>query len=87
VKKARSKELHELAASQKRRTLQSALGQCVDVLWERGEPCEQGFVHSGYTPNYLKVDVISSTNLSNRITATHLDSMDNDRIIGRIVDI
>lgn len=86
VKKSRSKELHELAASQKHRTLESAIGQCVEVLWERGEPCEHGFAHSGYTPNYLKVDVISNTNLSNQITKTHLESLVNDRILGRIIE-
>lgn len=85
LKKARSKELHELAAEQKNFALQAAMGSTVDVLWERGEACEQGFRHSGYTPNYLKVDVVSTTNVSNQITPTHLEQLENDRIIGRII--
>lgn len=86
TKKARSKELHQLAAKQKQVALQAALGNTVDVLWERGEPCEQGFKHSGYTPNYLKVDVVSTTNLSNQITLTQLERLENDRLIGRIIE-
>ncbi len=86
IKKARSKELHELAAAQKSKALEAALNDCVDVLWERGEPCEQGFIHSGYTPNYLRVSVISKTNLSNQITPTQLERIENDRLWGRIIE-
>lgn len=86
IKKARSKELHELAAEQKNAALQAALGQNVNVLWEGGEPCEQGFKHSGYTPNYLKVDVVSKIQLSNQITATQLEQIENNRLIGRLLN-
>lgn len=85
VRQARSKELHALAAEQKLTTLRQALNDTVDVLWERGKQCEGGFRHSGYTPNYLKVDTVSATDLSNQIRPTRLTHIENERLIGTLL--
>jgi len=85
TRRARSRELHVLAADQRRRVLNQALGNTVDVLWERGTPCDGGFKHSGYTPNYLKVHTLSATDISNQILPTELHSIDSDSLIGRCV--
>ncbi len=82
IRQARSKELHIVAAQQKDIALQAALGQTLDVLWERGEACEAGFKHLGYTPNYLKVETLSQSNISNQILPTHLTHIDSDRLVG-----
>jgi threonylcarbamoyladenosine tRNA methylthiotransferase MtaB len=54
TKKARSREMHELAAVLKRRELQAHLGQRVAVLWEQ-QPGGDGGYWSGYTPHYHKI--------------------------------
>jgi len=84
VRQARSRELHELAAEQRASTLEAQLGQCVDVLWERAKPCEDGYQHAGYTPNYLRVETVSSKDISNQITPTELRQTLDGRIIGRV---
>lgn len=82
IRQARSKELHSLAAEQREAVLRQALGTTVDVLWERGKACDGGFRHSGYTPNYLKVDIVSPTDLSNQILPTKLVGLENERLVG-----
>ena len=55
TKRARSRQLHELAQAGRHSTLQQAVGQSFDVLIEgRGE---DGKSWSGYTPNYLRVEL------------------------------
>jgi len=83
VRQARSRELHELAAEQRSIALNQSVGQHVDVLWERGEVVDEGFRHSGYTPNYLKVTTVSPTDLSNRILPTALERVGETSLIGR----
>jgi threonylcarbamoyladenosine tRNA methylthiotransferase MtaB len=53
VKRARSREMHELAASMKQKALHAHVGQSQDVLWEGRN--ELG-VLSGYTPFYHRIE-------------------------------
>jgi len=57
TKRARSRELHELAARMKRDALTRFVGREFEVLWEGdGERLDGGrWRISGYTPNYLRV--------------------------------
>lgn len=82
VRQARSRELHELAASQRKTVLTKALGKTVDVLWEGGTLCDGGYRHTGYTPNYLKVQTVSPTDLGNQIAPTLLQRIENDHLFG-----
>jgi threonylcarbamoyladenosine tRNA methylthiotransferase MtaB len=87
VKRARSRALHELAASMKQAHLARFVGQTRAVLWEGegepiapavpgapagGEPAWQRF--TGYTDNYLRVEaaVPAGVALENRITPARL---------------
>ena len=54
TKKARSREMHELAAQLKRRELERHLGNRASVLWEQQINPEIG-LWSGYTPHYHKI--------------------------------
>ena len=54
VRKARSREMHELAAGLKRQALSEQLGDRVDVLWEQQINADTG-QWIGYSPNYHKV--------------------------------
>ncbi len=54
TKKARSREMHELAAQLKRRELQAYLGNRAEVLWEQ-QPGGAGGYWLGYTPHYHKI--------------------------------
>lgn len=80
VKRARSRELHGIAAAMKAQRLHACVGTERDVLWERYDP-DTGEV-SGYTDNYLRVGWASpeGERLQNRIRAARLDRVIGDRI-------
>jgi len=69
LRQARSRELHQIAAQQR----------------DAGEPCDQGYRHVGYTPNYLKVEVMSAQDISNRILPTKLNGVHADRLQGQLI--
>lgn len=54
IKKARSEQLHDVAASLKQTALRDMLDQTCEVLWERPEPGGSGR-WIGYTPNYHRI--------------------------------
>jgi len=82
IRQARSQELHALAAEQRERSMQAQRGLRVPVLWERAEPGENGFRHFGYTPNYLKVETVSPTDISNRIMHTTVRQVVDGHLVG-----
>jgi len=80
IRQARNKELHDIARNLKAAELSKCVGQTVDVLWERGVEFQTSdgstlWKHSGYTPNYFRVETISTTNLANEIQSTHLTGL------------
>ena len=76
VKRARSRELHTIAARMKAETLARYVGRTLPVLWEGpGEDLgPSGRRWTGYTPNYLRVETIQprDIDLDNRILPAHL---------------
>ncbi|MCO6451595.1 MAG: tRNA (N(6)-L-threonylcarbamoyladenosine(37)-C(2))-methylthiotransferase MtaB [Caldilineales bacterium] len=76
VRRARSREMHAIAAEMKRTHLRHFSGDIRPVLWEgRGEPEAGGQARwSGYTDNYLRVEVTvpASLDLENQLTQTLL---------------
>lgn len=86
IRQERSRILHQLAADQKFTILTSAVQQTtepVPVLWERGEQLDSGQIkHSGYTPNYLKVSTLSTTDISNHVLPTVLTKVDSGVLWG-----
>ncbi len=98
VKRARSREMHDLAAAMKRAHLERHRGQTRTVLWEgAGEPVVSGDAdeagdsaawrrYSGYTDNYLRVEtaVPGHLDLENQIVATELLSAHGERLRGQI---
>ena len=93
VKRERSRQLHELAVAMKRAHLARFVGDTRTVLWEGpGESSfdnaarapanaaasdTTGRRWSGYTDNYLRVDVVApaAVDLTNRITPVHLQAI------------
>lgn len=73
IKRQRSEALHQLGKQMKRKNLEAHLGQTLPVLVEGS--LEQGF--SGYTPNYLRVEIIApaETDLTNQIVPCHLSDI------------
>jgi threonylcarbamoyladenosine tRNA methylthiotransferase MtaB len=71
VKRARSQEMHAIAARMKAETLACHAGSVQSVLWEGpGEALDSGAVRwTGYTRNYLRVEILQPTGVSleNRI--------------------
>jgi threonylcarbamoyladenosine tRNA methylthiotransferase MtaB len=71
IKRDRSRQLHELASASRRRVLERATGSEFDVLVEgrTGEGADDSTAWSGYTPNFLRVELpaAASEDLENRI--------------------
>jgi threonylcarbamoyladenosine tRNA methylthiotransferase MtaB len=89
IKKARSEQLQTLSDVGKRRFARRFVGETMPVLWEAvSGATEAGFVNSGYTGNYLRVEYIVPEVLTNRIMPTRLLSYDPDRALlqGRALD-
>ena len=92
TKRARSQELHELAAEMKRKALASFVGREFEVLWEGdSERLADGrWRISGYTPNYLRVCAVADDGPArcNRIERVRCVTAadDGDRLIARIAD-
>jgi len=87
VRQQRSRELHALGEQLKSAQQAASIGQCVDVLWERGRQIEDNCIdacwqHEGYTPNYQKVVMKSADNLANQILPTHLVGVENGKLVG-----
>ncbi len=88
IKRERSQVLHALAEQGRQRRLAEAVGQSVEVLIE-GRRDEEGITRwSGYTPNFLRVEVTAETtaDLENRIVRVQLTNVadEGDRLIGTL---
>ncbi len=81
VKRARNKQLHELAQRSKRLINMQFMGRECEILWEGdGELQSDGQRRfRGYTPNYLRVycDVPDGYQLSNELTTAELIRLDD----------
>jgi threonylcarbamoyladenosine tRNA methylthiotransferase MtaB len=79
TQRARSRELHELAAQLKQDALRAALGGETDILWERPQETDNATerLYTGYTPSFLRVQMHGpeALNLENRITRVRLNSL------------
>ncbi|MCK5903231.1 MAG: tRNA (N(6)-L-threonylcarbamoyladenosine(37)-C(2))-methylthiotransferase MtaB [Cocleimonas sp.] len=95
IKKQRSKALHQLADKMKGSVLNVQKGCKVEVLWEQAKPNNEGqMIHTGYTPNYLKVETCAKSTISkthdalkNKITITAIQgySLDNLLLQGTVL--
>jgi len=93
VKRARSRQLHAVAARLKAETLARYAGITRRVLWEGpGESLPSGEMRwTGYTENYLRVETTTSAglNLENRILPVQLSGLAGeppDRLTGEVVE-
>jgi len=85
IRQQRSKELHQIAASQRKSAQALQLNQTVAVLWERGQPENGQIRHWGYTPNYMKVTTLSDKDLANQVLDTRLTAISGDVLEGQVV--
>ena len=96
IKRARSRQMHDIAARMKAEHLARFVGHTRPVLWEGagypqpgGKAREDGLLRwSGYTNNYLRVETVAppGSNLENRILPATLTSTTGnppDRLYGR----
>lgn len=84
IKRARCKELAELAERLKANALEQALGETTEVLWESPKKSTlNGHQHfNGYTNNFLRaqIDVPDDMDLSSNITPVKIISMDQEKL-------
>ncbi len=85
IRQQRSRELHEIAAKQRKSAQALQLNQVVAVLWERGQPENGQIRHWGYTPNYMKVTTLSDVDLTNQILDTRLTAVSDEGLLGEVV--
>ena len=98
LRRARTRELVELAATLRERALAGAVGETVDVLWEGGRrldaPTDRAagpggsaplWRNAGYTPNYLRVICEGPRDLANDVLPTRLDAVVDGALRGRVV--
>ena len=80
-KKRRYAELAEMGRRKKEMFYQRFLKQTMDVLFEE----EKQGVWSGFTGNYMRVNVQSASDLQNQIKKVKLVRVEKDRILGELV--
>ena len=86
VKKARSAKLLALSDTMEKTFAASLKGTRQAVLWEQiSGASPQGYIHSGYSDNYMRVRTVHPQNLSNLITAAQLGDYANGAIHGTVV--
>ncbi len=82
IKKYRSRLLHELAETMKRKFVEENMGLLAHVLWEgHTESLTNGYIrYFGYTPNYIRTacDVSADTLLENQIIPAMLIQAEQD---------
>ena len=85
IKRARCKQLAELAERLKANVLEQALNESAEVLWESPkQSARTGHQHyRGYTNNFLRaqIDVADDLDLSSKITAVKITSIDQDKLL------
>ncbi len=77
IKRARSQQMHAIAARMKAKHLARFVGDTRPVLWEgTARPADRSAIWSGYTDNYLRVETVTAAgvDLENRILPTTLIS-------------
>ena len=77
IRKARSREMHELAAELKRQALSEHLGNRAEVLWERQLGDDSG-QWTGYTPHYHKIASNSPGICASSISTVTIDTVSTD---------
>jgi threonylcarbamoyladenosine tRNA methylthiotransferase MtaB len=79
IKKARSAEMHALAAELKQRELSAQIGGSADVLWEQRLGEHGPWV--GYTPNYHKIQCSDSSIREAEIGRVGIDALADDSLM------
>ena len=77
TKKARSREMHELAAQLKTRELEKHIGNPVSVLWEQKSNAA-GNHWLGYTPHYHRIVSSDPDIEASEIREVHVDNLSTD---------
>ena len=76
VKKARIRELLDWASSQEIRFAERYAGKTLPVLWEQvSGASDAGYIQTGYTGNYIRVQTVHPRILTNLITPAQLNSV------------
>ena len=85
VRKERSARLREILAESSRQYRSRFLGRTVEVLWEsvRGSS-QEGWVLSGISDHYLRVEAVSSRDLRNTLTPVTLTALTSHGLIGEV---
>jgi threonylcarbamoyladenosine tRNA methylthiotransferase MtaB len=84
IKAGRARAMRAAGAEGELTFRRALLGQTLPVLWETGRPGEGGFVWSGLTDNYVRVQATCPSSLANRIVPARLVALVEGGLEGRI---
>ncbi len=85
-RKERSARLLEMSESMTARFAERLHGTEAEVLWEQiSGATPDGYVHTGYTENYMRARAVHARDLTNHITATKLGAYIGGVIHGRVM--
>lgn len=85
IKKARSKILREVFNGQAERYHARFVGKNVQVLWESARKVAGGYLLSGLTPNYVRVDALNPQAFHNQYSVVSVEKADVRCCWGTIV--
>ena len=78
IKKERNARMREVVQHSMDAYHRRFLGSTQEVLWEAGAQTEQGWLMSGLTRNYLRVNKIAPQNCWNQLETVRLDRLEGD---------
>ena len=85
-KRSRSAELLTMSEQMEKNFAASLADSQQNVLWEQiTAATPEGFVHTGYTDNYMRVKAVHPLDLTNRICATRLGEFTDGIIHGTVL--
>ncbi|HSR34393.1 MAG TPA: tRNA (N(6)-L-threonylcarbamoyladenosine(37)-C(2))-methylthiotransferase MtaB [Anaerolineae bacterium] len=85
LKAERARAMRGIASASEHTFQQKFIGRTFDVLWEASREERDGsLVWSGLTDNYLRVQTLSSADLTNTITSTRLCALVNGSLQGEL---
>lgn len=86
VRKKRSSLMRQIIADSQKRYLKSHVSKTQNVLWERSSQEGENWILEGLTGTYIRVKAQAQSNLWNTISKVKLHGIEQQLMLGRIID-
>jgi len=85
IKRIRSGILRNVMAELTRNYQMKFLGETLQVLWESSRKVGKGFLLSGHTPNYMRVDALNIQPMRNQYSLVRIDKINENSCEGTLI--